>query len=239
MITITRVPPPAAMADLAQQVTDEIVDYLKARDEADAKAPVVAAAPGKKKPKDLELAKLVKKYSDDKLGLKGHLLAETHDKCAYCESKITHIDYGDIEHIVPKAVRPDLAVALTNLTVACGVCNTNKSDYYSAKAPLVDPHVDDCRKEIVFFGWGIAQAFCGPRGQHTLRELDLNRQPLSDRREKHFNSLGERISSWQKELDPDVRYALLLTIWEHAEPDAEYSSMSRTAIEYLKVDPLA
>ena len=26
-----------------------------------------------------------------------------HEKCAYCESAITHIDYGHIEHFRPKA----------------------------------------------------------------------------------------------------------------------------------------
>jgi 5-methylcytosine-specific restriction endonuclease McrA len=235
MIRIRRVPPPADTANAAQAITDQIVEYLKKREQAAAAAPPIADAG--KKPKDPELAKLVKKYGDDKLGLKKHLFAETHDKCAYCESKITHIAYGDIEHIVPKALRPDLAVALTNLTVACDVCNTNKSDYYSDKAPLVDPHVDDCRKEIVFIGWSIAKSLCGARGQHTLRELDLNRQPLSKRREDHFNKLGELISSWRKETDPEMQYAQLLSIWDNAEPDAEYSSMSLAALDYLEVDP--
>lgn len=236
MITIKRVPPPPAVVAKAKEVTDLIVTYLKKRDEAAAAAPIVPAAG--KKPKDPELAKLVAKYSDEKLGLKQHLLAETHEKCAYCESKITHVDYGDIEHIVPKSVRPDLAVDLANLTVACGVCNTNKSDYYSDKAPLVDPHVDDCRKEIVFAGWGIAKALCGARGQYTLRELDLNRVALNERREDHFNKLGEVFSSWRKETDPEVRYALLLTIWDQAQPDAEYTSMCLTALKGFKVEPL-
>ena len=40
---------------------------------------------------------------------------ETHGKCAYCESKIKHIDYGDIEHILPKNknARPDLCYFCT------------------------------------------------------------------------------------------------------------------------------
>jgi 5-methylcytosine-specific restriction endonuclease McrA len=229
MIRINRVPPPQSVADRAQAVTDQIVTYLQNR-------PAPAVTTGQKKPKDEELAKLVKQYSDEKLGLKRHLLAETHDKCAYCESKITHVDYGDIEHIVPKSVRPDLATTLTNLTVACGVCNTNKSDYHNEKAPLVDPHADECRCEIVFFGWDVARAFCGGSGQHTLRELELNREPLSKRREDHFNKLGEIISSWKKEADATLRYALLLTIWDYAACSAEYSSMALTVIEQCQVE---
>ena len=132
MIRLTRVEPPADVVERVQAVTAEIVAYLQQRPAAPAAAPVA----GRKRAKDPELAKLVSRYSDEKLGLKAYLLQETHEKCAYCESKITHVDYGDIEHIVPKSVRPDLAVDLGNLTVACGVCNTNKSDYYNEKAPL-------------------------------------------------------------------------------------------------------
>jgi len=220
------------VAAKAVRITDEIVAYLTQREAAG----IPATEPGSKKPKDPELAKLVSKYREAGLGLKDHLLNETHGKCAYCESKITHVDYGDIEHIVPKAVRPDLAVNLTNLTIACGVCNTNKSDYHNEKAPLVDPHDDDCHKEIVFCGWGIARFLCGARGQHTLRELELNRQPLSKRREDRFNQLGELVSSWKKEGEPAMRYARLLVIWDFANASSEYSSMCLTAIESFEVE---
>ena len=41
--------------------------------------------------------------------IKSALEGETRGKCAYCESKIKHISYGDIEHILPKnkEARPD------------------------------------------------------------------------------------------------------------------------------------
>lgn len=32
--------------------------------------------------------------------VKAALIAETNGKCAYCESKLLHIAYGDVEHIV-------------------------------------------------------------------------------------------------------------------------------------------
>lgn len=234
MIRIVRVPPPQQMVLDTKAITDDIVAYLKER----AAAPPPPVPPGKKKPKDPKLHDLVSKYSDAKLGLKQHLLSETHGKCAYCESKILHVDYGDIEHIVPKSVRPDLAVDITNLTVACGICNTNKSDYYNERAPLVDPHVDDCRQEIRFAGYGIILALCGARGQFTVRELDLNRDALSKRRAAHFNKFGETYSEWVKEIDEESKYARLLALWDHADPEAEYSSMSLTALEHFRVDPL-
>ena len=48
-----------------------------------------------------------KKLSFDS-GIYGHpnikekLKTTQHGKCAFCESNITHIDYGDVEHFRPK-----------------------------------------------------------------------------------------------------------------------------------------
>lgn len=233
MIRIVRRSPTPDMTKKAQAVTREIVAYLKKRDKRAKPVPA-----GVKPPKDEELARLVSKYGDAGLGLKVHLLAETHDKCAYCESKVTHVAFGDIEHVVPKALRPDLAVELSNLTIACGVCNNNKSDYYDERARLVDPHADDGRAEIAFFGWNIVESMCGARGKHTLRELELNREPLTKRRSDHFNKLGELVSSWKKETDPEMRYALLLSLWDYGLPMSEYSSMALTALDHCQVERL-
>jgi hypothetical protein len=59
-----------------------------------------------------------------------------HDKCAICESEVTHIAYGDVEHFRPKAayrqsasgplVRPGyywLAYDWSNLLFCCQLCN--------------------------------------------------------------------------------------------------------------------
>jgi hypothetical protein len=59
-----------------------------------------------------------------------------HDKCFLCESKITHIAYGDVEHFRPKAAycqsaqdtlhQPGyywLAYEWSNLFLACQLCN--------------------------------------------------------------------------------------------------------------------
>ncbi|MFF3923552.1 HNH endonuclease [Paenibacillus lactis] len=58
--------------------------------------------------------------------IKEALLSETYSKCAYCESKITHIDYGDIEHIEPKSEVRNKTFAWDNLTIGCSKCNQNK-----------------------------------------------------------------------------------------------------------------
>lgn len=68
--------------------------------------------------------------------IKTALEKETHEKCAYCESKIKHISYGDIEHILPKNrdARPNLYVEWANLTLSCEQCNrSGKRTYYNPK----------------------------------------------------------------------------------------------------------
>ncbi len=68
--------------------------------------------------------------------VKATLRQAQHDKCAFCESKITHIGYGDIEHFRPKAaVRQRetdplqypgyywLTYEWSNLFLSCQLCN--------------------------------------------------------------------------------------------------------------------
>ena len=86
-----------------------------------------------------------------------------HDKCAFCESKVTHVSPGDVEHFRPKAgyrqkprdplVRPGyywLAYEWSNLLFACPLCNQRfKKNHF----PLANParrarsHRDDVGRE--------------------------------------------------------------------------------------------
>ncbi|MDB5306405.1 MAG: hypothetical protein JWO38_607 [Gemmataceae bacterium] len=73
-------------------------------------------------------------YAHDEV--KSALRKAQYDKCAFCESKVTHICYGDVEHYRPKAGfrqhetdhlnRPGyywLAYAWENLFLSCQLCN--------------------------------------------------------------------------------------------------------------------
>jgi uncharacterized protein (TIGR02646 family) len=68
--------------------------------------------------------------------VKASLRAAQHDKCCFCESKVSHVAFGDVEHFRPKAgfrggpgealTAPGyywLAYEWTNLLYACEVCN--------------------------------------------------------------------------------------------------------------------
>lgn len=81
--------------------------------------------------------------------VKQALAAAQHDKCCYCEARISPASFGDVEHFRPKAAvrqswaSPDLrpgyywlAYTWNNLFLACEVCNRK---YKSTLFPLADP----------------------------------------------------------------------------------------------------
>lgn len=89
-----------------------------------------------------QLKKAVEKYKHAEI--KQSLLEMFHDKCAFCESKIITVDYGDIEHFQPKSKFPELAVTWANLLLSCKRCNgsSQKSDNWPDPmegGPLVNP----------------------------------------------------------------------------------------------------
>jgi uncharacterized protein (TIGR02646 family) len=95
--------------------------------------------------------------------VKNALLKAQHGKWAYCEAKVSHTAYGDVEHFRPKAAyhktrstplaRPGyywLAYEWSNLLFCCQICNqTHKGNQF----PLEDEnqraksHEDDILKE--------------------------------------------------------------------------------------------
>ncbi|OJT16818.1 hypothetical protein BO221_47805 [Archangium sp. Cb G35] len=81
--------------------------------------------------------------------VKQALLEAQHGKCAFCESKVAHISYGDVEHFRPKAgwrqredeplSRPGyywLAYEWSNLLLACTLCNQQfKKNLFPLQTP--------------------------------------------------------------------------------------------------------
>lgn len=107
------------------------------------KAPAILITKGKPKRGEYVAAynKGIREFSFDSK-IYGHktvkeaLIKAQHDKCFLCESKITHIAFGDIEHFRPKAAyrqssgeplrKPGyywLAYEWNNLFLSCQLCN--------------------------------------------------------------------------------------------------------------------
>lgn len=68
-----------------------------------------------------ERHKAISKYRHPEI--KAFLSEMFNGKCAFCESYIENVDYGDIEHFKPKAKFPYEAVIWENLLLSCKKCN--------------------------------------------------------------------------------------------------------------------
>ena len=125
--------------------------------------------------------------------VKAAVIAETAEKCAFCESKMRHVAFGDVEHVLPKSERPDLVVEWTNLTLACSVCNNSKGDYYSEEAPIIHPYNEDPQSHLVFVGPMVTHARRSALGERTHRRLNLNRIELLERRADRLSAIKELV----------------------------------------------
>lgn len=165
--------------------------------------------------------------------IKATLIQETFGKCAYCESKLEHITYGDIEHISPKSTELESIFQWENLTLACDVCNTNKGDKFPGKEGLVDPYDNDPGERFQIHG-PIIYAVPGDNdARYTEVTLDLNRVPLLERRRdkmKYLRDMVEAVAAASDRLRPTLIEALKL----EAEPDQEFSAIAKKYLsEYV------
>ena len=163
--------------------------------------------------------------------IKAAVKRETSDKCAYCDGTGTAFAPGDVEHIFPKTVFPDLVVEWTNLTFACTECNRRKSDYFSASTPLLNPYVDDPDEHLIFAGPWILHHAGAARGYSTRRLLELNRPDLVRRRADMIEEMQTLADRFATELDQDVRAFLLDQLREYGDPRHEFAA---TAREFLR-----
>jgi len=177
-----------------------------------------------------------------------------HSKCCFCESKITHVAYGDVEHFRPKkAVLQDgqlkrpgyywLAYTWENLLLSCELCNRRKKrnkfpiDGTRAETPeddleqeyplFIDPAgPDDPEMLISFTDLGRAIAVDGNRrGDTTIRELGLDRDPLQERRQKRVQDVKAQLTI--------KRLAVLLQDWDElARAEQELEQYTRDQAEY-------
>lgn len=163
--------------------------------------------------------------------IKAAAIAETFDKCAYCESKVTHTYYGDVEHILPKIRRPDLFVSWRNLTLACKICNTKKGDYYDALLPLLNPFEDEPSEHLRFHGPMVLHISGSDRGEVTILRLDLGRTNLIERRKERIAALKRLIDRWAAAAPGPARDYLLEAIHIELAAENEFAAALRAFAE--------
>ncbi|HEV2754156.1 MAG TPA: HNH endonuclease [Actinomycetota bacterium] len=157
---------------------------------------------------------------------------ETLSKCAYCEAIIADVSYPHVEHILPKAARPDLVVDWNNLTLACPACNTNKGDYYRADAPLVHPYEDPVTKHILFRGPAVFAPLESEIGERTIQRLRLMRAPLLMERMKRIDAVYQRLIRWNDANEPD-KSVLAELVKDAVDDAAEFAQCLRTFVSSL------
>ena len=160
------------------------------------------------------------------------------DKCMYCESRISHIDYANVEHIKPKAPGkyPEVECAWDNLGYACSRCNTNKSDKYSETTPYIDPYSEDPEEHIFANG---AFLFCkngSERGEITIIDIKLNRVDLIEKRKERIEEVVKVMNACFRTKNAALRTNALKAIQEEALPDKEYSLVLKTLLRDATAD---
>jgi hypothetical protein len=155
--------------------------------------------------------------------LKAILLAETAEKCAYCESKITHVYYGDVEHLIPKDTHPELMLTPENLTIACAICNNNKGNYYDAAAALINPYTDDTEVEFMAAAFFLMRRPGRDRARLTIELLQLNRPALIERRRERIESLANLADQFAKAAPGKIKDLIRDELIREASSDREYA----------------
>ena len=216
MIKLRRGPTPAPLAAHGAQWTRELLEAIQQH--APRKAPY----------------RFWSRYN--RADVKEALRAMSHEKCVYCESRITHIDYGDIEHYRPKSLYPHLTFQWENLLLACGVCNG--AEQKGSKFPLQDedesqplllnPCEDEPRDHLAFDGaWLVPRT---PRGEATRDILGLNRDALFDQRRKLFRMVDyirRRVELDRQAGNQERADAGHLLLEEAASAQSDYAGMVR------------
>ena len=166
--------------------------------------------------------------------IKNALMTETHRKCAYCESKFRHVTYGDTEHVVPKANDPTKWFSWQNLTVACDVCNTNKSDAPVDGESFIDPYDVDPEEHFWQLGSMVyAKPGCDA-ATLTERLLDLNRADLLERRSERQTNLLRIVESVERCGNPQLRHLLWEEFTTESQSQNEYAALSRSIVELAR-----
>lgn len=153
------------------------------------------------------------------------LIDASHGKCMYCESQVSHVYFGDVEHIRPKALDkyPHLEFTWENLGFVCARCNNFKKDKYSEETPFIDPYAEDPSNSITVFGYTLRHKNGSERGNLTILEIDLNRVELIERRELRLRDIERAIDACFRTKDKKLQDTLLAELANEKHHSKEYS----------------
>ena len=155
---------------------------------------------------------------------KNALAKAASGKCMYCESKIGHVSYPQIEHIKPKKKFPELEFVWENLGFCCQICNTNKGQKYDEARPFINPYNENPEDHIGFLGYYIYPKHGSLRGEYTIKEIGLERNELNDRRKEKIDGVEKMIKAAFSTKSDSLRNQAIDEIKKEAGKDMEYSA---------------
>jgi uncharacterized protein (TIGR02646 family) len=155
-------------------------------------------------------------------------------KCMYCEAYVLSTHFGDVEHIKPKAIYPELEFEWNNLGFCCAICNNNKRDRFAKDLPYINPYEEDPNDFILASGPIILPRKGNERADITILHLELNRLPLISKRQELIQRIQGVINNCFRAC-PALRESLLGELRKEGLSGKEFSFVvkSRLLLEGL------
>jgi 5-methylcytosine-specific restriction endonuclease McrA len=154
-------------------------------------------------------------------------------KCIYCESKVLHVSFGDIEHMKPKKRFPELAYDWQNLGLVCTKCNNAKRDRYDDEVPPVNPYAEEPSDFLLPMGEWVWPRTGSDRGQETISLLTLNRAELIIERRRRMESIRLLAETLDRTRGDHARAALVDQLLREVDKSSEYCFTSRAVARVL------
>lgn len=124
-------------------------------------------------------------------------------KCAFCESTVTHVSYGDIEHFKPKSLYPNLCFDWNNYLLSCSICNgkSNKGNKFPLEdegGPFINPTIENPDDFFRFEYDAVLKKFVvfpkSIRAVTMLKIININREDLVEDRTLYLSKVINTIS---------------------------------------------
>ena len=173
------------------------------------------------------------KHPDNKQALK----ESSFNKCMYCESKVTHIDYGDVEHIKPKSKYPELEFYWDNLGYSCTRCNRQfKNDNYDESLPFINPYENNPSDFIIANGSLLFSKQGNENGDLTITGLGLNRPELIEKRQERINEVDKAIKACFRTSNETLKMNALNELAKEAIDSKEYSLVIKSLFDSHNIE---
>lgn len=166
---------------------------------------------------------------------KAALVKASNGKCMYCESEVTTVYFGDVEHIRPIDKFPKLKFVWDNHGFACAICNNGKRTNWFENLPFVNPYEEDPGGFISAEGPWLAGKDNKGRGDQTIIIIDLNRKNLILDRCKMVARIEQLAKQYKRERDPALKAALERHMKKEVDLDGEYSLVVKTTCKRLGI----